>query len=382
MDILIAPDSFKGSLSAREVAIAVEKGIRKVLPQANIRKIPIADGGEGTVESVIESAGGRIVRAEVHDPLMRKINSFFGILNNGKTAVIEMAAASGIGLLRPEERNPWHTTSYGTGELIKAAMDRECSTIILGIGGSATNDAGTGILKALGVKFTDQAGLEVKHGGGFLSEICSIDVTGLDKRITHIQVQVACDVNNPFTGKSGASVIYGPQKGADKDMVLELDRNLKHFAFLIRDNLNKDIDSIAGAGAAGGIGGGLTAFLNADLVPGFQLISQVTGLEKIIQNSHLVITGEGKLDSQTNYGKAPLGIAQIAKKHDVPVIAVTGCIDEGSDKLFGNDFQVIMPITDKPMTQDEAYQFASLLLENTGERIARFIQLKNLLPDG
>ena len=378
MNVLIAPDSFKGSISSREVANYIEKGFKKILPQANIKKVPIADGGEGTVESVIESAGGSILKAVVHDPLMRKINSFFGILDNGKTAVIEMAAASGIGLLSPEEQNPWYTTSYGTGELIKAALYEGCSNIILGIGGSATNDAGAGMLRALGVKFTDKTGNEVKHGGGFLSEISSFDVSRLDKRIKAAKIQVASDVSNPFTGITGASLVYGPQKGANEDMVFKLDKNLKHFAYLIKKILNKDIESIPGAGAAGGMGGGLLAFFDAELIPGFQLISRITGLEALIKNSHMVITGEGKIDNQTLYGKTPLGILKMAQEYKVPVIAVTGNLSESTDKLYKIGFQVIMPIIDKPMTIDEALKNAPSMLEDTGERIARFVQLKTL----
>ncbi len=378
MNVLIAPDSFKGSISSREVANYIEKGFKKILPQANIKKVPIADGGEGTVESVIESAGGSILKAVVHDPLMRKINSFFGILDNGKTAVIEMAAASGIGLLSPEEQNPWHTTSYGTGELIKAALYEGCSNIILGIGGSATNDAGAGMLRALGVKFTDKTGNEVKHGGGFLSEISSFDVSRLDKRIKAAKIQVASDVSNPFTGITGASLVYGPQKGANEDMVFKLDKNLKHFAYLIKKILNKDIESIPGAGAAGGMGGGLLAFFDAELIPGFQLISRITGLEALIKNSHMVITGEGKIDNQTLYGKTPIGILKMAQEYKVPVIAVTGNLSESTDKLYKIGFQVIMPIIDKPMTIDEALKNAPSMLEDTGERIARFVQLKTL----
>jgi glycerate kinase len=380
MNVLIAPDSFKGSLSSKEVSNAIEKGFKKVLPQSNTKKVPIADGGEGTVESVIESAGGRIYRVVVHDPLMRRISSFFGILDDGKTAVIEMAAASGIGLLRREEQDPWYTTSYGTGELIKAALDRKCSTIILGIGGSATNDAGAGMLSALGVKLTDKTGSVIKPGGGFLSEISSIDVSDLDKRINNTKMLVACDVNNPLTGESGSSFVYGPQKGADKDMILKLDNNLKHFASLVKKIHGRDIETIPGSGAAGGIGGGLLGFLDAELMPGFELISQVIKLEKFIKDSHLVITGEGKIDNQTIYGKAPAGILKLAKKYNIPVIAVTGQLESGSDELYEMGFQVIMPIVDKPMNLEEAFKSASFLLEDTGERIARFVQLTKLIP--
>lgn len=380
MNVLIAPDSFKGSLSSKEVSNAIEKGFKKVLPQSNTKKVPIADGGEGTVESVIESAGGRIYRVVVHDPLMRRISSFFGILDDGKTAVIEMAAASGIGLLRREEQDPWYTTSYGTGELIKAALDRKCSTIILGIGGSATNDAGAGMLSALGAKLTDKTGSVIKPGGGFLSEISSIDVSDLDKRINNTKMLVACDVNNPLTGESGSSFVYGPQKGADKDMILKLDNNLKHFASLVKKIHGRDIETIPGSGAAGGIGGGLLGFLDAELMPGFELISQVIKLEKFIKDSHLVITGEGKIDNQTIYGKAPAGILKLAKKYNIPVIAVTGQLESGSDELYEMGFQVIMPIVDKPMNLEEAFKSASFLLEDTGERIARFVQLTKLIP--
>ncbi len=376
MKILIASDSFKNSLSALKVGASLKEGLLRAMPKAKVKIVPMADGGEGTVESVIDATGGRRVKVKVHDPLMRKIEAEFGVSGDGDTAVIEMAAASGIELIRPDERDPWITSTYGTGELIREALDEGCRTILLGIGGSATNDCGTGMAMALGVKFIDKEGDHLKHGGGVLGEVRDIDMTGLDKRIRKTSILVACDVSNPLTGPSGASLVYGPQKGADESMVNMLDSNLSVFAGLIHKQLGKDVESVPGAGAAGGLGAGLIAFLNGKLVQGVPAIAERIGLEESIKWADLVITGEGSIDFQTQFGKTPFGVAEIAKKHNKPVIAVAGTVSEGAEVLYSKGIDAIVSIMDRPMTLEEAIRQTPYLLESTGERIGRLINLK------
>ncbi len=348
MNILIAPDAFKDCLSAHQVATALRRGIEKIIPDVKIRIAPMADGGEGTVESVIDATGGDRVECIVKDPLMREINSFYGITGDGSTAVIEMAAASGIELLRPVDRNPWVTSTYGTGQLIRDALDKGCRKILLGIGGSATNDAGAGMAEALGVRFTTGSGIPVGPGGGALGALEMIHMEGLDPRIADTEILVACDVSNPLTGPKGASSIYGPQKGADAAMVGKLDRNLEHFSKIIREQLGKEVSEEPGAGAAGGLGAGLMAFLNARLMGGFDMISENVKLEEKIEQVDLVITGEGKMDGQTQFGKTPYGVAQLAKKHGKPVIGVAGTVGEGAEVLYQMGFDLILPILEKP----------------------------------
>lgn len=376
MNILIAPDSFKNCMSALEVAAAISRGIRKVNPDAEIRRIPMADGGEGTVESLIGASGGQRIALELMDPLMRKISSFYGISGDGSTAIIEMAAASGLELLDSDERNPWITTTFGTGELISHALDQGCGKILLGIGGSATNDCGTGMARALGAVFSDASGQPVEHGGGALSEVRQISMEGLDPRIWKTEIQVACDVSNPLTGPDGASQVYAPQKGAGQEMVELLDRNLEHIAGLIKGHLGIDIDREPGAGAAGGLGGGLMAFLGARLVKGFDMVAEAVLLEESIRWADLVITGEGKIDSQTRFGKTPFGVAKLAGKYGKPLIAVAGTVEAGARELYSEGFQVILPIMEKPADLESAIKDAPLLLENTGERIARFLDIR------
>jgi glycerate 2-kinase len=376
MNILIAPDSFKDCMRALEVAEAISRGITKVNPQARIRLLPMADGGEGTVESVIDATGGHIERVCVRDPIMREIDSFYGKTGDGFTAVIEMAAASGLELLEMEERNPWYTSTFGTGELIAHALDRGCRKILLGIGGSATNDCGMGMARALGVEFLDGEGNPVRHGGGALGDVQQIRMEGLDPRIGETAFQVACDVSNPLTGPHGAAHIYGPQKGADHAMVEDLDKNLVHFASLIADQLGKEIDQVPGSGAAGGLGGGLMAFLGARLVKGFDMVAEICALEEAIKGADLVITGEGKLDGQTRFGKTPYGVAQMAMKYGKPVIGVAGTVEADAGALYSEGFKLIMPILEKPVDLASAIKNAPSLLENTGERIARLLDIR------
>lgn len=376
MKILIAPDSFKDCLSALDVASALGRGMQKMMPDAPITLLPLADGGEGTVESLIDATHGELIRLKVMDPLMREVSSFYGITGDGETAVIEMAAASGIELLKVEERDPWITSTYGTGQLIGDALERGCRKILLGIGGSATNDGGAGMAQALGVKFSGRFGTLSVQGGGFLGEVEQIHMEGLDRRIAGKEIIVACDVTNPLTGLQGASVIYGPQKGADEAMVENLDQNLDHFAEVIRSQLGREVSSSPGAGAAGGLGAGLMAFLDASLVKGFDMIAGVVGLEEKIRSADLVITGEGKMDAQTRFGKTPFGVAQLAKKHGKPVIGVAGTLDGDAGILYESGFDLLMPIQEKPGDLESSLRDGEQLLERTGERLARLLKME------
>lgn len=371
MKILIAVDSFKDSLSSFEAGMAIRRGIMNEFPDFEINVVPVADGGEGTAEALMEASAGKRIPLKVFDPLMRVIESSFIIMGDGETAVIEMASASGLELLDHDERNPWIATSFGTGQLIAEALNRECRRVIIALGGSATNDAGVGMAKALGVKFLDKNKKEVGIGGGELVHIRSIDVSGLDKRIAVTEFIAACDVTNPLTGISGASFVYGPQKGADKLMTEKLDANLKHYANLILEQTGKEIDSVQGAGAAGGLGAGLLAYTGATLKPGFEIVRNEIKLDEKIRRADLIITGEGKLDSQTKYGKTPIGVAGVAKIYSKPVIAIAGTLGEGYQELYNYGFNAIFSILDKPMTLDEALITAPNLLERCGRNIIR-----------
>lgn len=376
MKVVIAPDSYKGSLSAKEVAEAIEKGIKKADKNINVSKVPMADGGEGITESLVDATGGGIIQVKVADPLMREIEAFYGILGDGETAVIEMAAASGLPLLKEEERNPMKTTTYGTGQLIKHALDMGCRKFIIGLGGSATNDGGAGMAKALGVKFLDSKGREVELGGGALGNLSSIDISSIDERIKECTILAACDVDNPLVGPEGASFVFGPQKGATKEEVMMLDQNLQHYGQLLEETLNNSILDYPGAGAAGGLGGGLLAFLNAELKRGIDIVIEASGLEKIVKDADLVITGEGMIDNQTIYGKTPYGVAKVASKYDIPIIAIAGGIGNGAEILYANGFSSIFSIVDKPMKLEESIANCDVLLQNTAERIMRVFMLK------
>jgi len=373
MKILIAPDKFKGSLSAFEVADNIEKGILKVFPKAIVVKVPMADGGEGTVESLVDATGGKIIKTNVKDPLFRDIESFYGILGDGKTAVIEMAAASGLYLLKDYERNPMITTTYGTGQLIKDALDRGCRRFIIAIGGSATNDGGTGMATALGVKFYDKDGREIGLGGGELSKIYSIDTSNLDERLKECEFIVACDVANPLIGENGASRVYGPQKGATKEMVEVLDKNLEHYGKLLEKYFNKKIIDVPGSGAAGGLGAGLMAFLNAQLKNGIEIIIETLKLEEKIKEADIVISGEGKIDFQTAFGKTISGIAKLCKKHNKPLIVIAGTVED-IENLYEIGVSSIFSIVEKPMSLEDAIKNAPTLLEKSAERIFRLIK--------
>ena len=371
MKIVIAPDSFKGSLSALEVAKSIQKGLLNVDENIETVIVPMADGGEGTVQSLIDVSGGKIVELTVHDPLFRKINSFYGIMGDGETAVIEMAAASGLPLLTPEERNPLKTTTFGTGELIRDALNRRCRKFIIGLGGSATNDGGCGMAQALGVKFLDKNGNEVGMGGSELSKISSIDLSGIDQRIKNASFLAACDVDNPLCGAKGASAVFGPQKGASEKDVIALDNGLNHFSQIVKQQLKFDIKDVPGSGAAGGLGAGVLIFLNARIERGISIVTRTTQLAEKMEDAGLVITGEGRIDFQTAFGKTPLGVAQIAKTKNIPVIVLAGSLGEGYKTLYEKGFDGIFSIIDHPMSLQEAIENASGLLENAAENIVR-----------
>lgn len=371
MKIVIAPDSYKGSLSALEVANNIEKGIRRIFNNLTIEKIPMADGGEGTVQSLVDSTNGKIVNVIVKGPLGKDVTAFYGILGDAKTAIIEMAAASGLPLIPKEEKNPLITTSYGTGQLIKDALDKDCKNIIIGLGGSATNDGGVGAAKALGVKFLDKEGNNIGEGGGAVDKLNSIDISNIDPRIKDCNITAACDVDNPLCGPKGASHVFGPQKGADSSMIEFLDKNLSHYAEIIKRDLSIDIINTPGSGAAGGLGAGIMAFLNASMKRGIDIVIKLTDLEQKIKDADLVFTGEGMIDFQTAFGKAPFGVAKIAKKYDIPVIAIAGGIGKDAETLYSKGFDSIFSIVDGPMTLDNAIENSSILIERTAERIAR-----------
>ena len=375
MKILIAPDSFKESLSASEVAHHILEGIKQADPDIECMCIPLADGGEGTVNSLVEATNGHLEKIKLFDPLLREIESYFGILGDGKTAVIEMAAASGLELLREGERNPMVTSSYGTGQLITAALDKEVESLIIGIGGSATNDGGAGMAQALGVDLLDKNGKKIGNGGGSLNHLESIDDRRIDPRLKHTRILVASDVKNPLCGEKGASATYGPQKGATKQMVIELDKNLAHFGKKLEEKYGISIMEVPGSGAAGGLGAGLIAFMKASLEPGFDVIKRFTGLEDLIKEADLVITGEGRMDEQTIYGKAPHGVANLAKKYNKRVIGIAGSLGPGYQILYREGFDALLSIIDKPMSLEIALGDAADLLKSTAYNLVQLINM-------
>lgn len=369
--IIVCPDSFKGSLTSAEAAEAIARGIRRAQPVAEIRAVPLADGGEGTVEALVTAAGGRIVSTPATGPLGDRIDSFIGALGDGQTALVEMAAASGLTLVPEPLHNPMLTTSYGTGELIKAALDLGCRGIILGLGGSATNDGGVGMIQALGGSFRDGKGQEIGPGGGQLIRINSIDVSALDPRLKKVHVTVASDVENPLTGPNGASAVFGPQKGATAEMVAALDKGLGNLANLIRRDLGVDIETTPGSGAAGGIGAAALAFLGAELRPGIDIVLEAAHFDEKLQSAKLVITGEGRADSQTLQGKTVSGVLKAAEKHRVPVIVMAGAIEPEGYALLDRGAAALLCIVDRPMSSEEAMTRAGELLERTAEQAAR-----------
>ncbi|MGF7534768.1 glycerate kinase [Bacillus mexicanus] len=375
MKIIIAPDSFKESLSALEAADAIERGFKSVFPNADYRKLPMADGGEGTVQSLIDATNGSIKEKVVTGPLGESVKAFFGMMGDAETAVIEMAAASGLHLVPVEKRNPLLTTTRGTGELIAAALDAGAKRLIIGIGGSATNDGGAGMIQALGVRLLDDSGREIGPGGGALFQLASIDVSGLDSRLQNVKSEVACDVDNPLTGPRGASAVFGPQKGATDDMINALDQHLTHFADVTEKVLGTTFRETEGAGAAGGLGWSLLTFLHADLKRGIDIVLDAVDFENEVQDADLVLTGEGRIDSQTIYGKTPIGVAKAAKSYDVPVIGIAGSISRDSDAVYQHGIDALFSIVPGVVPLEDAFEHAAEYMERTTRDIAASIKL-------
>ncbi len=373
--IVLAPDSFKESMTAKEVCVAMERGIKKVNSNIQCIHVPMADGGEGTMQSLVDATGGEVYSLEVVGPLGNKVKAEYGILGNGEIGVLEMASASGIHLVSLGERNPLITTTYGTGELIKACLDRGVKKLLIGIGGSATNDGGVGVIQALGGRLLDKDGNELGFGGGELEKLDRIDLTNFDRRLKDVVIEVACDVSNPLCGENGASYIFGPQKGASVEMIKILDNNLKNYAKVIKEQLGKDVLEIAGAGAAGGLGAGLMVFLNGNLKKGIEIVIEYSGLEKKVKNCDMVWTGEGSIDFQTQYGKTPLGVATVAKKYNKPVVALAGRVGDDIDILYEKGIDSIFGIMRGVTSIDEALKNGKENIERTSENIVRLMEM-------
>ncbi|MDG9729413.1 glycerate kinase [Ignatzschineria sp. RMDPL8A] len=373
VSIVIAPDAFKESLTADEAATAIAEGFKRVLPEADYHLAAVSDGGEGLIETMLFAKEGSRIKASAHDPIGRKIESEFGWVDSEQLAIIEIAKVSGIELISPFDRNPLHTTSFGTGELILAALDHGAKKILIGLGGSATNDGGVGMLQALGVQFFDHNGNPLGQGGRALLELAEIDLSKLDPRLFNVEVEVACDVKNPLTGTNGASAVFGPQKGATPQMVGMLDRALGQFADVVKHDMGKEIDNIQGAGAAGGMGAALMGFLDAKLHSGIELVIEHLNLRNHIKSADLVITGEGQLDEQTLFGKTPIGVAECAKEYGVPVIGVAGALGANSEKLLEAGFNAIFSCSPGVITLDDALKNGGENLTALSENIARLI---------
>lgn len=376
MKFVIAPDSFKESLTALEVATAIETGFKRVFPDADYVKLPMADGGEGTVQSLVDATQGKLIECEVTAPLGDKVKSFFGLSGDGKTAIIEMAAASGLHLVPPEKRNPLLTTSYGTGELIKLALDLGVESFILGIGGSATNDGGVGMLQALGMQCLDSQDKPIGFGGAELANIVKIDVQQLDPRLQQVHIEVACDVNNPLCGECGASAIFGPQKGATPEMVKQLDAALSHFAEIAERDCGKQIRDQAGTGAAGGMGGGLLLLPSVQLKAGIQIVLDRLHLIDYVKDADVVITGEGRIDAQSIMGKTPIGVARTAKQFNKPVIAIAGCLREDYDVVFDHGIDAVFPIIHQLGDLSDILKQGEQNLISTAQNVARVLAFK------
>ncbi|MBP3950175.1 glycerate kinase [Bacillus suaedae] len=371
--IVIAPDSFKESLTALEAANAIEEGLKEVLPDVQYVKIPMADGGEGTVQSLVDATAGTIENVTVTGPLGEEVEAFYGLLGDGKTAVIEMAAASGLEIVPMEKRDPMSTTTFGTGQLIAAALDKGVERMIIGIGGSATNDGGAGMVQALGGKLLDSQGAPIPFGGAGLAKLDRIDLSELDQRLSGVKVDVACDVDNPLTGPKGASSIYGPQKGATAEQIIQLDSNLAHFAEVIKRDLGKDIKDIPGAGAAGGLGAGLLAFLPSELKRGGELVIEAIKLDEAVSDADLVITGEGGINHQTIHGKTPICVARTAKKYGVPVIALAGSLTNEYKNVHNHGIDAVFSIVPGAVTLEKALEHGYENVKNTARNVAAVV---------
>lgn len=374
--IIVAPDSFKESLGSAEVAGQIAAGIRRVCPEAEIVEVPMSDGGEGLLRAIVAAGGGRICFEEVTGPLGEPVRAAYGLLGGGEAAVIEMAEASGLGLVPPDLRNPVTTTTFGTGELVRAALDGGCRRLAVGIGGSATNDGGAGMAQALGVRLLDARGEDIAYGAAGLLNLDRIDMSGLDRRIAETEILVACDVDNPLCGPDGAAYVYGPQKGGTPEMLPLLDRALDRLAGIVLRDLGVEIRGLPGAGAAGGLGGGLAAFLGGKLIRGADLVFEMLKFEDLLAGgADLVVTGEGEINGQSIYGKVPVAVARLAKKYNLPVLAIVGSIGPGAEKVMEEGIDAIMSIMPRPMSLEEALRQAPGLVADAAERAFRIMRL-------
>lgn len=375
MKVVIAPDSFKDSLDAAGVARAISAGLAKVWPEAERIECPMADGGEGTMEAIVAATEGEQRRQVVRGPLGAPVEASWGWLAQSRTAVIEMAQASGIQLLPSAQRDACRSSTWGTGELIAAALAAGAQRIVLAIGGSATNDAGSGMLRALGLRLLDREGQALAEGGLALAQLARIDASDLDPRLAEVQFEVAADVDNPLCGVNGASAIFGPQKGATPEQVLQLDQALGHFADHCAQLLGEDLRESPGCGAAGGMGFAAKAFMGARFRPGVEVVAELAGLDGLVQGADLVITGEGRFDAQTLRGKTPMGVARVAKRYGVPVVVIAGTLGEGYEALYAHGIDAAFAVTSGPMTLERACAEAGALLEGRAGDIARLWRL-------
>ena len=380
MKVVIAPQSFKGGLSGVEAARAIHQGVLSVYPQAETVQVPVADGGDGTLDALVRNTGGEIFASRVTGPLGNPISAIWGVMGDGRTAVIEMARASGLALVPPRSRNPKVTTSYGTGELISEALDKGYRRIIVGLGGSATNDGGVGMAQALGVHFLDSSGKELPFGGAALSRLAKIDVSAIRLGVSEARITAATDVSNPLCGPKGASAIYGPQKGGTPETVKQLDEALDHYSRLIKRTLGLDVRDTPRAGAAGGLGAGLMAFADAEIGSGIDLVCEVLRLDEHLVEADLLITGEGRVDASTIYDKAPVGVARRAKARGIPVIVMAGGLGSGYQDVYEHGIDAVVPILERPITFQKSLSSTFELLRSATERTMRLLKLAGRLP--
>ncbi len=371
MKIIVAPDKFRGSLTAVEAAQAMNAGTLAAWPSAGVLEVPMADGGEGTVEAVVAASGGHFLSAIVTGPLGDPVIARYGMLGDGRTAVIEMAEASGLRLISADRRNPWKTTTRGTGELLLAAIEAGARKVVLGIGGSATNEGGVGMAQALGFRFLDSEANELGPGAGPIESLERIDASRKNARLHGVEIVVACDVENPLCGPLGASAIYGPQKGADSAMIERLDRNLSHLARIIHRDMGKDLIGTRGGGAAGGLGAGLMAFAGGTLTSGVELVLELVEMKRKLDAADLVLTGEGRLDGSSASGKTAVGVARMARLREIPVIALVGDIGEGAEAVHEQGIDAYFSICNGPISLEHAFGNASKLLENATREVVR-----------
>jgi glycerate kinase len=375
MKVVIAPDSFKDSLTARQVANAIAAGLQDIMPNTECLCVPVADGGEGTMSALVDATGGTRHQEQVTGPLGLPVEAEFGLLGDGVTAVIEMATASGIELVPQEQRNPMVATSFGTGELVSAALDMGVESVIVAIGGSATNDGGIGMMTALGARFLDVNGEPVAPNGEGLLELASVDVADMDPRLAQTRFVCACDVDNPLTGEKGASAVFGPQKGATTEMIKALDAGMHRYAAAIKSTMAVDVETQPGAGAAGGMGAALMAFMQAELRPGIQIVLEAVELEAKLDGADLVITGEGRIDGQTIHGKTPVGVSRMAQKRGIPTIALAGALGDGCSELRTAGIQGCFSVLSKPCSLDDALANAEQNVRYTAQNLAGVLEL-------